>query len=166
MNLSFPSYYFCRKSRSDVVRADFAFNGVMLMLKACPTCGKVHEYNTICPKRIAYEKQRQAQYDRSKYKYDRTTKADLFRNTKIWQCKRREIQDRDLHLCRYCFLVRHKITTDGLSVHHILPLAQHYAKRLQDSNLITLCRSCHEQAEKGLIPADELKRLTKIQMRL
>lgn len=135
------------------------------MLKACPTCGGVHEYNTICPKRIAYEKQRQAQYDRSKYKTDRTTKADLFRNTKIWQCKRREIQDRDLHLCRYCFLVRHKITTDGLSVHHILPLAQYYAKRLQDSNLITLCRACHEQAEKGLIPADELKRLTRIPMR-
>lgn len=128
------------------------------MLKSCSTCGRSHPFDAICPKRIEYQRDRQAVYDRSKY--NRDSKADKFRNSKAWQHKRTEIRERDLNLCRYCFLVRHKVTTAGLSVHHIVPITEDYGRRLSGRNLITLCRECHEQAEKGVISVEMLQKLT------
>ncbi len=49
--------------------------------------------------------------------------------------------------------------TSGLSVHHIVPLAVDYSMRLDDNNLITLCRSHHELAESGIISAAQLLQL-------
>lgn len=134
------------------------------MLKICSTCGKIHEFNTVCPKRIEAVKKRQAKYDRSKY--DRNSAADLFRNTKKWQRKRNEIKLRDLNICRYCFLIRHKITTSGLSVHHIISLDKDFDLRLSNNNLISLCRDCHEAAEKGVIKTEELKKIIHIPLKL
>ena len=45
----------------------------------------------------------------------------------------------------------------GISVHHIIPLAVAWEKRLDDDNLITLCGLHHEMAERGEIKADELR---------
>ena len=134
------------------------------MLKSCSTCGKLHGFDDVCPKRIEYERRRQASYDRNKY--DRNSKADKFRNSKTWQRKRAEIRSRDLNICRYCFLVKHRITTDDLSVHHIIPIDKDYSKRLNSRNLITLCRECHEKAEKGIISAEKLRDLTVEKLKL
>lgn len=134
------------------------------MLKTCPVCGKMHGFGNVCPIKIERNKRRQALYDRSKY--ERNSKADKFRNTKQWQRKRNEIKDRDLNICRYCFLCRHKITSDSISVHHIIPLEKNFRLRLSDSNLISLCRICHEQAEKGIISAENLKNIIKKPMKL
>ena len=136
------------------------------MLKSCSFCGKIHDFNTECPKRAEYKKQQQAKYDRSSYSYERNSKADSFRNTKLWQAKRYEIRQRDLNMCRYCFLVRHRITTSFLSVHHIQPLAECFDKRLDGDNLITLCRECHENAECGKISRKKLRALIYEPMRL
>nr|WP_237068746.1 HNH endonuclease [Lysinibacillus sphaericus] len=46
-----------------------------------------------------------------------------------------------------------------LEVHHIEPIANAWDKRLEDDNLISLCRYHHELAEKGTIPAKELKNI-------
>ena len=122
------------------------------MRKSCIYCGKSHEYNETCPKRAEY---------RNKYKreYKRDSLADKFRNTRIWREKRAEIQRRDLYICRYCFFTERKITTSDLSVHHIIPIEKNYNLRLDNGNLITLCRLHHEQAEKGLIKPDILQNL-------
>ena len=128
------------------------------VLKTCPTCGKLHAFDEVCPKQIENKRQYQASQDRSKY--ERSSKADRFRSTKAWQRKREEIRSRDLNICRYCFLVRHKIVTADLSVHHIVPIEQDYSKRLSGRNLITLCRGCHEQAERGRITPGTLRKLT------
>ena len=119
-------------------------------------CGKSHEYNEVCPKRAEYKNK----YTRD---YKRDSVADKFRNTRIWREKRSQIQRRDLYMCRYCFCVERKITTSDttsdLSVHHIIPIEKNYDIRLDDNNLITLCRYHHEQAEKGLIKADTLREI-------
>ncbi|MGX7099584.1 HNH endonuclease [Globicatella sanguinis] len=39
---------------------------------------------------------------------------------------------------------RGRVTRTRLYVHHIIPLKVDYSKRLDDSNLITLCYGCHE----------------------
>lgn len=63
------------------------------------------------------------------------------------------IKDRDHYLCQACLhnLDGHGVryTTDQLEVHHIEPLIDDYDRRLDDDNLITLCRAHHEQAEQG-----------------
>jgi len=38
---------------------------------------------------------------------------------------------------------------DGLEVHHIVPLAEDFDRRLDDDNLITLCQAHHKAAERG-----------------
>ena len=144
----------------------FCFTGRNKMLKSCSFCGKIHDFNTECPKRIEYRKRLQAKYDRSGYSYERNSKADIFRNTKVWQRKRNEIRQRDLNMCRYCFLIKHRITTQRLSVHHICPLAVDFDKRLDNNNLITLCSQCHEQAESGKISKKKLISLIFMPIRL
>ena len=129
------------------------------MRKSCIYCGKSHEYNEECPKRAEY---------RNKYKreYKRDSLADKFRNTRIWREKRAEIQRRDLYICRYCFFMERKINTSDLSVHHIIPIEKNYNLRLDNGNLITLCRLHHEQAEKGLIKPDILQNLLAQQIKI
>ena len=136
------------------------------MLKACSCCGKLHRFEVECSERIAFEQKRQSQYDRNKYRYRRDSSADKFRNSKAWQRKRQKIKDRDLNICRYCFLKHHRIVTAGISVHHIVPIETNFDMRLSDKNLISLCRDCHEKAESKRIPADELKALVEVPLKL
>ena len=51
------------------------------------------------------------------------------------------------------------IETHDLEVHHIVPIKEDWNKRLDDSNLITLTRLVHEQAEDGTISREELLKL-------
>lgn len=88
----------------------------------------------------------------------RNSEADKFRNSRAWKRKAAAILDRDYHCCRVCFSGG-LICTDGLSVHHIIPLAVDYGGRLDDDNLITLCRYHHEQAERRAISAARLHSL-------
>lgn len=124
---------------------------MIAMRKSCKYCGRSHEYSEVCPKKIRY---------RNKYESKpRVSLADRFRNSRIWREKRSEIQRRDLYICRYCFCMEKKIHTSDLAVHHIIPIEKNYDLRLDNGNLITLCRLHHEQAEKGLIKPDILQNL-------
>lgn len=128
------------------------------VFKTCPTCGKLHAFDEVCQKQIENRRQ-YLLLAADKSKCDRDSKAKRFRSSQAWQRKRAEVRARDLNICRYCFLVKHKITTADLSVHHIIPIERDYSKRLSGRNLITLCRECHERAEKGTIGADILHKL-------
>lgn len=113
------------------------------MKRYCTICHKIHEGH--CPKPIYANRKRNSE-------------ADKFRNTQIWKRKAAHILERDLHCCRLCLLAG-VLTNRELSVHHIVPILVDYDKRLDDDNLITLCRFHHEQAESGRISKHELKRL-------
>ena len=119
------------------------------MYKTCSHCGIVPE-NHICPYR-AYRKK------------ERDTQANRFRSSKAWTNKSIAVKKRDLYLCAVCMTGKyHTINTfnhDKLSVHHIIPLAEDYNKRLDERNLITLCSYHHKMAEDGEIPRDELLEL-------
>ena len=119
------------------------------MYKTCSRCGIVPE-NHICPYRTYRKK-------------ERDTQANRFRSSKAWTNKSIEVKKRDLYLCAVCMTGKyHTINTfnyDKLSVHHIIPLAEDYNKRLDERNLITLCSYHHKMAEDGEIPRDELLEL-------
>ena len=118
------------------------------MKKACKYCGKIHDRNEKCDKKPVFT---------------RGSKEDLFRNTQAWKDKRESIKKRDRYLCQAClnglYGTEHKLTTEGLSVHHIRSLKSNYELRLDDDNLITLCSNHHELAEKGAISASELLKI-------
>lgn len=123
------------------------------MWKSCSVCGRVHKSGEKCPMK-------------------KSTKTagrneDKFRSSQAWKNKRVRIKERDKFMCRWCLhkyegelLTKLAINYRSLSVHHIVPLAEDYSLRLEDSNLITLCPLCHEQAERGDISRAELSKLT------
>lgn len=121
------------------------------MMKACKYCGRVHEYNTSCPKK-----------PRKTYGV-RDDGVGVFRGTTAWKKKRDTIRERDFNTCRVCAAGKHgtylgrQYQNTGLSVHHIVPLEEDWSLRLDDDNLITLCSWHHDMAERGQISRDELK---------
>ncbi len=116
----------------------------------CTVCHTIHEGR--CPK---------PQY----FKRKRNSEADRFRNTQIWKRKSAAVMERDFHCCRVC-LQAGIICSRELSVHHIIPIAVDFGRRLDDDNLITLCRFHHEQAERRIIPAARLRSLAMEQPKL
>lgn len=119
------------------------------MKKSCPYCGRIHEKNYDCGKKPKRMK-----------KYNN---KDKFRSTAAWQDKRTEIKERDHYLCQICLRGLHgtarRINHECLEVHHIIPLEENEALRLENDNLITLCQRHHEMAEKGSISRAELQNI-------
>jgi len=117
------------------------------MKRSCSYCGRIHERSYTCSARVKPSK--------------KVTHIDKFRWTKAWQHKRKYIRERDNNLCQICLRLRYNTTQqynfEALEVHHIEPVVSAWDRRLDDSNLITLCREHHEQAEGGEIPRYELE---------
>ena len=114
------------------------------MMKTCVVCGRNHDINKIC-KRVTKQK---------------ATPGTKFRKSYGWTEKSKGIRARDKHLCQVCitgkYNTNYRYTYKELEVHHIVPIAEDYSKRLDETNLITLCRYHHELAEKNTIPREEL----------
>ena len=118
-------------------------------LISCARCGRIHPRGQ-CPK-APEPKTRH-------YNPDARTDAQRFRSTKAWQLKAEEIKYRDKHLCRLC-LFNGTINYKELSVHHITPIVEAKDKRLDNDNLITLCKDCHGKVEGDDQYTDLLRRL-------
>ena len=88
-----------------------------------------------------------------------------FRNTKAWARKSVEIKQRDRYLCAVCLANLYNtmamLNYKAVEVHHIVPIKEDYNKRLDNSNLITLCSFHHKMADKGEIPRKVLIDLVK-----
>lgn len=123
------------------------------MKKACPYCGKIHDKKHICD-------QKPLPMFRGRKNPGR---EDIFRWSYDWKQKRKEIMKRDRYLCRACLNLLpgtvKRLNNKELSVHHIRPVRTNWEQRLDNGNLITLCRMHHESAESGLIPAKILLKI-------
>lgn len=102
----------------------------------CSRCHKIHEYGK-CPVQ--------------KTRHKSPTQQSAFRSSYAWTKTSKRIRERDNYLCQACL---HNLTgdgvaytTDGLEVHHIESLEKDFEKRLDDDNLITLCKFHHELFE-------------------
>lgn len=115
------------------------------MKRYCSVCHTVHEGRCARPTLLNRK---------------RNSEADQFRSRKVWRKKANNILKRDKYCCRMCIKAG-IINNVGLSVHHIIPLAADFGRRLDDDNLITLCRYHHEQAEKRNISIRELLTLAR-----
>jgi 5-methylcytosine-specific restriction enzyme A len=123
-------------------------------LKSCSYCGRIHKRGQQCPSKPNVRRKRDS-------------KADRFRNTNAWKKKRNYIKQRDKHLCQVC--IRNLYNTykqynyEDVQVHHIVPIVEDYELRLENTNLISLCRNHHELAESNQIPKKVLFNIAKEQ---
>lgn len=69
---------------------------------------------------------------------------DNFYWSRGWFYKREAIKERDNHECKVC-KSQGRVTLTNLIVHHIKPLEFHPDLKLEDDNLITVCKSCHNR---------------------
>lgn len=122
-----------------------------MMYSLCCKCGdKISHKQKYCDKckskaeaeREQIQKVKSKKYNSDRYKRDLENESyRLFYLSKAWKSKRREILRRDNFECQICkALFNYKAATD---VHHILNLRDHYEKRLDSNNLISLCNECH-----------------------
>ena len=117
------------------------------MLIACSRCGRIHEWGK-CP----------AKRERTRYKAINRTDEMKFRSSAEWQKKTAEIRRRDAGLCKLC-LYEGRINGRDLSIHHIDPIRRYPDRKLDNDNLITLCRDHHQQADADEIAKGLLFRL-------
>ncbi|MEG0899552.1 MAG: HNH endonuclease signature motif containing protein [Oscillospiraceae bacterium] len=122
---------------------------VIIILKSCRYCGKIHKSDYTCSKVP----------QRKKY----STEQNSFRNTSLWAKKRKQIKERDKYLCQICleelYDAANKYNYTDIEVHHIIPLAENYDLRLEDSNLICLCAFHHHLADRNKIPKSLLNEI-------
>lgn len=124
------------------------------MLKSCKYCNRVHDSKVDC----GYKPKRKKL----------GTMQDKFRWTTEWQHKREEIKQRDMYMCQVCKRLMYpygapQYNTKSIEVHHIDPLITHYDRRLDNMNLISICKQHHEMAECGQINKKELFKIVKEQ---
>lgn len=123
------------------------------MLKSCKYCGKIHDSKYECSKKPTRKKIR--------------TKPNSFRSTEVWKRKSLEIRERDKYLCQVCMRKLYgavqQYNNKQIEVHHIVPVAEEWDRRLDNDNLISLCGKHHEMAECGKIPRTELKKIARQQ---
>ena len=121
----------------------------MPMPKTCSHCGGLHDFNAD-----------PCQAGRIK----KDTVAVRFRNTSRRQRKRKEIRERDRHLCQVCLIdaydTHRMYTYDNIEVNHIVPISEDTGKALDNNNLISLCSFHHKLADKGHIPRTIMIALT------
>ena len=90
--------------------------------------------------------QKQKRKDRT----EATKEADKFTNTSRWRSLKIDIKRRDRGVCRLCFN-RGYVEYKCLQVHHIYKRATHPELAYEPSNLVTVCKKCHEELEEKLV---------------
>ena len=131
------------------------------MLRSCQYCGRIHDRQYACPEKRKKIKARQS------YRTKNNKQIYSFHRSQDWKNKSMEIRQRDNYCCQVCIRglynpVR-RYETDDISVHHIIPIAEDWDRRLDNDILISLCRRHHEMAEAGEISTEELLQMAKEQ---
>lgn len=92
-------------------------------------------------------------------------RSDTFRKTNAWTKKSIEVRQRDRYLCQICLRNLYNtfdfLNLKTVDVHHITPINEDYNRRLDNDNLICLCRFHHKMADDGKIPRQELYDIVK-----
>ena len=115
--------------------------------KACPRCGRIHEYSFKCFRNITPRSYQD-------------TEENRLRSKSAWKKKRSEINEKSYYLCEVC-KDRGDYTPKEVEVHHIKKLREDHDLLLENENLITLCKLHHREADRGYLEKSYLLELVK-----
>lgn len=74
------------------------------------------------------------------------TEYELIKGSREYKLWRKSVYERDFYTCQACGAKTNRKTGVKIHAHHILSFADFPHKRLDISNGITLCKSCHWEA--------------------
>lgn len=115
----------------------------MALLKICSKCGKKYDYYGHCE---CYDKNNKINY--KEYKRNRTdTREQSFYSSSAWIKCRDTIRMHYNDMCLCCYIEKGTVVEED-TIHHIIELKEDWTERLNDSNLIPLCNSCHKKVHK------------------
>lgn len=107
--------------------------------KICSYCGKVIDWNETCEcKKNSINKSKREYYKENKDVIKPITSAR-------WRKLRPLIIKRDGGCCQRCLIKYGTINSKDLQVHHIKPRAYYPELIFDETNLITLCKTCNLQ---------------------
>lgn len=128
----------------------------LMLIKTCTKCGKIFQFNghSLCPGCAAEAEEDRKQYkaqhkekrdkdrDREYNRHIRDKETDRFYHSAKWKRLSKVVLMRAHYLCAEC---------GGLAseVHHIIEVRDAPDKRLDITNLIPLCTSCHNKKRRG-----------------
>lgn len=113
----------------------------MARKKICNKCGKIIDFNEVCScKRSNKERN---EYKRNYYRKNKEYLKPL--STARWRKLRSLIIKRDKGCCQRCLIKYGIVNTKDLQVHHIKPRIDYPELMFDESNLITLCKTCNLQ---------------------
>ena len=78
--------------------------------------------------------------------YKRDPETTRFYKSAAWKKKRLYILKRDKYLCQIC--KRYGRNTEAVIVHHIEELSEAPELKLKNTNLVSVCRKCHNMIHK------------------
>lgn len=123
----------------------------------CDKCGKSHPFGTSCDGKTAVRQVKSKVKKKRIYKY-RTDEANVFRHSAKWTKKSREIRKKAFGACELC-RAENKFIDQKLEVHHIYSVREYPEGKLDNNNLISLCRIHHAAAENNKYSKMYLKEL-------
>ncbi|WP_176519040.1 HNH endonuclease [Priestia megaterium] len=126
----------------------------MTKKKFC-SCGKLVEVDKTCS---CKETTNRNEYQKQYYKKNKDTLKPL--SSTRWRKLRSLIIKRDGSCCQRCLVKYKMINSAQLQVHHIKPRIEHPELMFEESNLLTLCKTCNLQIglkELDFEPTTDLK---------
>lgn len=109
------------------------------LYRKCSICHKKVEYKTKCK----CEEEREKKWQRD-YKENRKDKTEQnFYNSKPWLKLKQSIDGKYNGMCLYCLYEFSKVI-DRKANHHIVEIKEEWERRLDDTNIIPVCDSCHK----------------------
>lgn len=81
----------------------------------------------------------------SKEKNERYAEEKKFFNSARWKKLRLRIIERDGGYCQRCWFKFFLVVSSDLEVHHIKPRIKYPELRWEETNLVTLCKSCNTE---------------------
>jgi 5-methylcytosine-specific restriction endonuclease McrA len=104
------------------------------------SCGKLVAVNETCS---CKQNTNRNEYQRKYYEKNKDVLKPL--STARWRKLRSLIIKRDKGCCQRCLIKYGIINGDNLQVHHIKPRIEYPELMFEESNLITLCKTCNLQ---------------------
>lgn len=112
-----------------------------MLIKKCSRCGKLFQYNnkSLCPDCQASDDRKTS--DRVYNQKFRDKRSDRFYHSAEWKRLSKIVLAKAGYKCAEC---------GGLAteVHHVVEIRNDWNRRLDVSNLIPLCTSCHNKQRK------------------
>ena len=117
-----------------------------MIQKLCPKCRSVYipHYERMCPScqkkyaELADSVEKRRARNRKYNRESRDQRSAEFYNSKEWKLLRQDKLNKDC-VCEVCKKKPAEIA------HHIVPIAEDWDRRLDYSNLLSVCAGCHEE---------------------